>query len=166
MAKITFKGNPVTTVGELPSTGEKAPDFILTRTDLSDLSLKDVAGKTVVMNIFPSIDTSVCAMSVRKFNAEISKYGNTVVLCISRDLPFAHARFCGAEGLNNVISLSELRNSDFGNRYGVRISDGPLAGLFARAIIILDGNGRVIYTQMVPEIAEEPDYGNAFKTLS
>ena len=165
MAKITFKGSPVSTAGELPKVGEQAPDFILTKTDLTDISLKDVAGKKVVMNIFPSIDTPVCATSVRRFNAEIDKYNNAVVLCISADLPFAHARFCGAEGLNNVISVSELRNRDFGKHYGVRIVDGPLAGLLARSIVVLNEKGKVIYTQLVGDIAEEPDYEKALNML-
>ena len=165
MAKITFKGSPVSTAGELPKVGEQAPDFVLTKTDLTDISLKDVAGKKVVMNIFPSIDTPVCATSVRRFNAEIDKYNNAVVLCISADLPFAHARFCGAEGLNNVISVSELRNRDFGKHYGVRIVDGPLAGLLARSIVVLDEKGKVIYTQLVGDIAEEPDYEKALNML-
>ncbi len=119
-----------------------------------------------MLNIFPSIDTPVCAMSVRKFNAEIGKIKNAVVLCVSLDLPFAHARFCGAEGLDNVISLSELRNRDFGNRYGVRIVDGPLTGLLARAIVILDEKEKVIYTQLIPEIKEEPDYEKALAILT
>jgi len=165
MAKITFKGSPVSTAGELPKVGEQAPDFILTKTDLTDISLKDVAGKKVVMNIFPSIDTPVCATSVRRFNAEIDKYNNAVVLCISADLPFAHARFCGAEGLNNVISVSQLRNRDFGKHYGVRIVDGPLAGLLARSIVVLNEKGKVIYTQLVGDIAEEPDYEKALNML-
>lgn len=165
MAKITFKGSPINTIGELPKVGEEAPDFVLTKTDLTDISLQDVAGKKVVMNIFPSIDTPVCATSVRRFNTEINKYNNAMVLCISVDLPFAHARFCGAEGLNNVVSVSDLRNRDFGNRYGVRIIDGPLAGLLARSIVVLDEKGKVIYTQLVEDIAEEPDYEKALKVL-
>jgi len=165
MAQVTFKGKAVNTVGELPKIGSQAPDFLLTKTDLSDITLKDVAGKRVVLNIFPSVDTSVCAMSVRRFNAEISKVDNAVVLCISRDLPFAHARFCGAEGLDNVVSVSELRNLDFGKSYGMRIVDGPLAGLLARAVVILDVNGKVLYTQLVPEITEEPDYDAAMNIL-
>jgi thioredoxin-dependent peroxiredoxin len=165
MAQITLKGNPVKTSGELPKVGDPAPDFVLTKTDLSDVSLKDFAGKTIVLNIFPSVDTAVCSMSVRKFNAQIDQYDNAAVLCVSLDLPFAHARFCGAEGLNQVISVSELRNRDFGNRYGVRIIDGPLAGLLARAVVIIDAKGNVIYTQLVPEIAEEPDYAAALAML-
>jgi len=165
MAQVTFKGKAVNTAGELPKIGSQAPDFLLTKTDLSDITLKDVAGKRVVLNIFPSVDTSVCAMSVRRFNAEISKVENAVVLCISRDLPFAHARFCGAEGLDNVVSVSELRNLDFGKSYGMRITDGPLAGLLARAVVILDVKGKVLYTQLVPEITEEPDYDAAMNIL-
>jgi thiol peroxidase len=138
---------------------------MLTKTDLSDVSLKDFTGKKIVLNIFPSIDTPVCAMSVRRFNTEISNIGNTVVLCASLDLPFAHARFCGAEGLNDVISVSELRNKEFGNAYGVRIIDGPLTGLLARAIVVLDEKGKVVYTQLVPEIKEEPNYEAALAML-
>ncbi len=165
MAKITIGGNPINTCGELPEVGKQAPDFVLTKTDLSDISLKDVAGKKAVLNIFPSIDTPICAMSVRKFNAEINKFENAVVLCISADLPFAHERFCGAEGLENVISVSELRNRDFGENYGLRITDGPIAGLLARAVIILDETGKVVYTQLVPEIKQEPDYEKALELL-
>lgn len=165
MAQVTLQGNPLHTVGELPEWGADAPDFILTKTDLSDVSLKDFSGKTVVLNIFPSVDTDVCAMTVRRFNAEIGKFDNAVVLCASLDLPFAHARFCGAEGLENVISVSELRNRDFGDRYGVRIVDGPMAGLLARAVVIVDPAGKIAYTQLVPEIAEEPDYEAALAVL-
>jgi thiol peroxidase len=165
MAIITLKGNPIHTCGELPKVGSKASDFVLTKTDLADVSLKDFAGKRIVLNIFPSIDTSVCATSVRKFNAEASNLKNTVVLCVSLDLPFAHARFCGAEGLNNVISVSELRNRAFGEAYGVRIIDGPLAGLLSRAVVIIDEKGKVKYTEQVPEIAQEPNYEAALKAL-
>jgi thiol peroxidase len=165
MAQITFKGNPVQTSGSLPSVGEHAPDFLLTKTDLSDITLKDLAGKKVVLNIFPSIDTPVCAITVRKFNTEIVRHQDAVVLCISRDLPFAQARFCGAEGLDDVISASELRNLNFGEDYGVRITDGPLAGLLARSVVVLDENAKVVYTQLVGEIAEEPDYERALAAL-
>ena len=165
MAEITLKGTPVRTSGELPSVGQPAPGFTLTRTDLSDMSLKDVVGKRVVLNIFPSIDTSVCAMSVRRFNSEISNFENAVALCISRDLPFAHARFCGAEGLSDVISLSEMRHSDFGKQYGVVMTDGPLASLLARAVVVIDEKGKIIYTQLVGEIGEEPDYEKALAAL-
>jgi thioredoxin-dependent peroxiredoxin len=146
MARITFKGNPLNTSGNLPSVGAKAPDFKLTKSDLSDVSLKDFTGKKVVLNIFPSIDTPVCQASVRKFNEEASKLNNTVVVCVSKDLPFAHNRFCGAEGLKNVVSTSELRNQDFGSSYGVRIAEGPLAGLLSRAVVVLDEKGNVKYT--------------------
>ncbi len=166
MAKITLKGNPINTVGDLPKVGENAQDFILTKTDLSDVSLKDFAGKTIVLNIFPSVDTEICATSVRKFNAQINNFENAVVLCASRDLPFALGRFCGAEGLDNVIAVSELRNLDFGKNYGVRIIDGPLAGLLARSVVIIDQNGKVVYTQLVPEIVEEPDYESALAQLN
>lgn len=166
MAQITLKGNPINTVGELPKVGDKAPDFVLTKTDLSDVTLKDFDGKTLVLNIFPSVDTDICATSVRKFNAEISKYENAAVLCISRDLPFALGRFCGAEGLDNVIAVSELRNLEFGKNYGVRIMDGPLAGLLARSVVIIDSDGKVVYTQQVPEIVEEPDYESALDNLN
>ena len=165
MAQITLKANPIHTVGELPKIGEQAPAFVLTKTDLSDVTLKDFLGKKVVLNIFPSIDTAVCALSVRRFNAEIGKFGNAVALCVSLDLPFAHARFCGAEGLQNVIAVSELRDRAFGDRYGIRIVDGPLAGLLARAVVVIDENGKVIYTQLVPEIAQEPDYQAALDVL-
>ena len=133
---------------------------------MSDISLAQYKGKKLVLNIFPSVDTPVCAASVRRFNAEAGKLEDTEVLCISRDLPFAHARFCGAEGLENVVSVSELRSDDFGRDYGVRIIDSALAGLFARAIVVLDAEGKVIYTQLVPEIAEEPDYQGALNILS
>jgi thiol peroxidase len=166
MAQVTFQGTPVNTVGELPAAGQDAPDFTLTKTDMSDISLAQYKGKKLVLNIFPSVDTPVCAASVRRFNAEAGKLENTEVLCISRDLPFAHARFCGAEGLENVVSVSELRSDDFGRDYGVRIIDSALAGLFARAIVVLDAEGKVIYTQLVPEIAEEPDYQGALNILS
>lgn len=158
MSKITLKGNPINTSGVLPAVGSQAPDFVLTKTDLSDISLEDLQGKRVILNIFPSIDTDVCAASVRHFNADANALENTVVLCVSLDLPFAHKRFCGAEGLDNVESVSELRSHDFGEQYGVRIIDGPLAGLLSRSVVVLDENGNVTYTQQVPEIVQEPDY--------
>ncbi len=166
MAQTAFKGSPVQLSGDLPSRGDRAPGFTLTRSDLSDVSLKDYAGKTVVLNIFPSIDTPVCAMSVRKFNAEIGDYDNAVVLCVSADLPFAHARFCGAEGLDHVVTASTFRSPGFGDAYGVRIVDGPLAGLMARAVVVIDDEGKVAYTQLVDEIAEEPDYAKALACLA
>ena len=166
MAKITLQGNPIHTCGELPAVGSDAPSFVLTKTDLSDVSLQDFAGKKVVLNIFPSIDTSVCAASVRKFNEEVQKLENTVVLCASLDLPFAHGRFCGAEGLEDVIPVSELRERAFGEAYGVRIIDGALKGLLSRAVVVIDENGKVVYTEQVPEIAQEPDYVAALKALA
>ncbi len=165
MATVTLGGNPISISGELPKVGTKAPDFSLTATDLSDVSLATYAGKKVVLNIFPSLDTPVCAASVRRFNAEASKIPGTVVLCISRDLPFAQKRFCGAEGLDNVVSLSAMRSSDFGKAYGILITDGPLAGLFARSVVVLDGSGKVVKTQLVPEIKQEPDYDAALSAV-
>ena len=166
MAQITLHDNPINTIGSLPAINTKAPAFQLTNTDLSDASLNDFAGKRVVLNIFPSIDTGVCATAVRRFNAEAEKLENTSVLCISADLPFAQARFCGAEGLDRVISLSAMRDRKFGEDYGVTIIDGPLAGLFSRAVVIVDENGNIIYTEQVPEITQEPDYETALKSLS
>lgn len=160
MASVTLKGNPINTNGQLPAKGSAAPDFKLVNIDLADVSLKDLAGKTVVLNIFPSIDTPVCAASVRRFNSELSKLGSAVVLCASADLPFAHKRFCGAEGLDRVSSVSDIRDKDFGNRYGVKIVDGPLAGLLARAVVVIK-DGKVAYAQLVPEITQEPDYDAA-----
>jgi thiol peroxidase len=145
----------------LPKVGTEAPDFTLVKTDLSLVSLGNFKGKKVIMNIFPSLDTPVCATSVRRFNAEADKLANTAVLCISRDLPFAQKRFCGAEGLSNVVTASEYRDSNFSNAYGVLIKDGPLAGLFSRAIVVVDETGKVIYTEQVPEIGKEPDYEKA-----
>ncbi len=165
MARITIGGEAVHTSGELPKVGLKAPDFLLTKTDLTDISLKDVVGKKVVLNIFPSVDTSVCSASVRRFNAEISKFPNTVVLCVSLDLPFAHSRFCEAEGLKDVVPVSELRNRDFGNNYGVRMVEGPLAGLLARAVVVLDEKGKVILSKLVSELKNEPDYESVLDVL-
>ena len=166
MASITLKGSPVETSGELPPVGSRAPDFTLVGSDLSETSLASCAGKRVVLNIFPSIDTSVCATSVRRFNAEASKLEDTAVLCISADLPFAHGRFCGAEGLDNVISLSTFRNQDFGTDYGVTITTGPLRGLTSRAVVVLDSSGVVKYVEQVPEITQEPDYDAALAALA
>lgn len=163
MAKITLKGNPINTVGDLPAVGTKAPDFRLVKTDLSEVTLADFAGKKLVLNIFPSIDTPTCATSVRKFNAQLDKLDGVAVLCISADLPFAHGRFCGAEGLAKVTSASAFRDQGFGQRYGVTIADGPIAGLFSRAVVVIDGQGKVTYTQQVAEIANEPDYDAALK---
>ncbi len=165
MTQITLKGNPINTIGSLPAVGSKAPDFTLVKDDLSLQSLADYKGKKVVLNIFPSLDTGTCAASVRRFNAEASKLDNTVVLCISKDLPFAQARFCGAEGLHDVHNLSDFRSGQFGKDYGVEIIDGPLAALESRAVVILDEEANVIYTQQVAEITEEPDYDAALATL-
>ncbi len=165
MATIALHGNPIHTLGTLPVAGSPAPDFLLTKTDLSDVSLSGYQGKKIILNIFPSLDTAVCAMSVRKFNAEAEKHPDTVVLCVSKDLPFAHARFCTTEGLNNVIPVSELRNSAFGTAYGVLITDGPLAGLLSRAVVVVDKEGKVIYSEQVPDIVQEPDYAAALASL-
>lgn len=160
MAEITFKGNSVNTQGSLPSVGEQAKDFTLVGTDLSEKSLSDYRGKKVILNIFPSINTGVCATSVRKFNEEASSLDNTVVLCISKDLPFAQSEYCAAKGLNNVEMLSDYR-SNFGEEYGVQMQDGPLKGLLSRAVVVIDADGKVIYQEQVPEIGQEPDYESA-----
>ncbi len=165
MATITLKGNTINTVGNLPEVGTQAPDFALVAKDLSVKSLADYNGKKVVLNIFPSLDTPTCAASVRRFNAEANKLDNTVVLCISMDLPFAQSRFCGAEGLENVHTLSDFRGAKFGSDYGVAIADGPLAGLESRAVVIIDENGKVAYTQQVPEIVDELNYEAVLKAL-
>ena len=165
MAQITFKGNPIHTAGSLPKVGSTAPDFRVVKSDLSTLSLGEFKGKKVVLNIFPSIDTPVCASSVRRFNAEANKHKDTVVLCISRDLPFAQKRFCAAEGLDNVITGSEYRDSSFSQAYGVCIVDGPLSGLLSRAIVVVDRQGKVVYTEQVPEIGQEPDYDKALAAV-
>ncbi len=166
MAQVTFKGNAVQTAGALPAVGAKAPAFTLAGKDLSDVKLSDFAGKKVVLNIFPSIDTPVCAASVRRFNAEAAALGATVVLCISADLPFAHGRFCTVEGLDKVSPLSTFRSPEFGKDYGVVISAGPLRGLMSRAIVIVDGAGTVAYAEHVAEITKEPDYEAALKALA
>lgn len=164
MAEITLKGNTINTSGNLPAVGTQATDFQLVANDLSVKTLTDYKGKKVVLNIFPSLDTATCAASVRRFNKEASTLENTVVLCISKDLPFAQARFCGAEGLDQVHTLSDFR-TDFGKDYGLEIVDGPLAGLESRAVILLDENGKVTYTQQVPEIVDEPNYEEVLKNL-
>jgi thiol peroxidase len=166
MTAITLKGNTIHTAGSLPAVGSKAPDFKLTQSDLSDVSLKDFAGKKVVLNIFPSIDTGVCAMSVRKFNAEASELPGVVVVGVSKDLPFALKRFCGAEGIDKVVTTSALRDdASFGKDYGVTILDGGLAGLFSRAVVVVDEQGKVAYTEQVPEIGQEPDYEKALAAV-
>jgi thiol peroxidase len=165
MAKITLRGNPVNTSGNLPLKGSKAPKFTLVKSDLSNLSLADIKGKNIVLSISPSLDTSVCATAVRKFNKLASGKNNTLVLAITKDLPFASARFCTTEGITNVVALSGFRDKAFGKAYGVDLIDGPMAGLYARGIIIIDSRGTVIYTQLVPEITQEPDYDAAIAAL-
>lgn len=165
MASITLGGNPINTSGELPIVGSKAADFKLVKNDLSIASLADFTGSKLVLNIFPSIDTGTCATSVRTFNAKTSALENTKVLCISRDLPFAQKRFCGAEGLENVINLSDFKTGSFGKEYGLEIAEGVLAGLHSRVVIVLDENGIVKYSEQVPEIADEPNYELALAAL-
>lgn len=166
MATIKFHGNPVNTTGSLPNVGEPAPDFKLTAADLSEKSLSDYKGKRVIMNIFPSVDTGTCAASVRTFNERAAGLDNTVVLCISRDLPFAQSRFCAAEGIENVETLSEFRDRNFSDAYALKMEDGPLAGLLSRAVIVLDENGQVQYTEHVSEVTEEPDYEKAIAVFN
>ena len=165
MAAITLGGNPINTNGELPKVGSKATDFQLVKNDLSIATLADYAGRKLVLNIFPSIDTGTCATSVRTFNAKASALENTKVLCISRDLPFAQKRFCGAEGLENVENLSDFKDGSFGKNYGLEIVDSVLAGLHSRVVIVLDENGTVKYAEQVPEIADEPNYEAALAAL-
>ncbi|WP_295841313.1 thiol peroxidase [uncultured Apibacter sp.] len=164
MATITLRGNEVHTLGNLPEVGNKAPDFILVDSDLSEKKLSDYKGKRVILNIFPSVDTDTCAMSVREFNEKVSEMNNTVVLCISKDLPFAQKRFCAAEGLDNVIPLSAFR-SDFGKDYRLEFVDGPLKGLFSRSVIVLNESGEVIYDEQVAETTHEPNYENVTAIL-
>lgn len=165
MAEITLQGNPVHTSGELPAIGSPAPDFSLTDGELSDVSLKDFAGKKKVLSIVPSLDTGVCATSTKVFNDRLGGRDDVVVLVISADLPFAQARFCSAEGTDRVKTLSMMRDKHFARDYGVLISDGPLAGITARAVMVLDENDRVLHAQLVPEIAQEPDYDAAIAAL-
>ncbi|HVS26254.1 MAG TPA: thiol peroxidase [Burkholderiales bacterium] len=165
MAKVTLAGNPITVAGHFPAVGQKAPDFKLVNKDLKDVSLKDFAGKRKVLNIVPSLDTPTCQKSTRRFNEEANKLNNTVVLVISADLPFAQARFCGAEGLNNVMTLSTMRGAEFMKNYGVAITDSPLGGVTARAVVVLDGDDKVLHAEMVPEIKNEPNYDAALKAL-
>lgn len=165
MAQITLGGNPINTVGNLPAVGSKAADFTLVKGDFTTASLNDFKGQNVILNIFPSIATGICSASVRRFNDEASKLENTSVLCISRDLPFAQAGFCASEGLEDVINLSDFRNDSFGNDYGVLINDGKWNGLLSRAVVVLDGEGTVIYTEQVPEIGQEPNYEAAISAL-
>ena len=165
MAQITLKGNAINTSGTLPTTGEAAKDFHLVAVDLSTKTLSDYKGKKIILNIFPSVDTGTCAASVRNFNKTASTLDNTLVLCISRDLPFAQKRFCGAEGLENVVMLSDFKTGQFGKEYGLEIVDGPLAGLSSRCVVIIDETGRIIYTEQVSETTEEPNYELALASL-
>ena len=165
MATTKFKGEPVKIIGEFIQVGSAAPDFELVKTNLSSFSLKELNGKNVILNIFPSLDTGVCAASVRKFNKLAAGLPDTVVLAISIDLPFAHARFCTTEGIENVIPLSDFRFSDFDENYGIRMADGPLSGLLARAVVVIGKDGKVAYTELVPEITQEPDYDKAIEAV-
>tara|TARA_R110002020_G_scaffold21009_8_gene71465 strand:+ start:27796 stop:28302 length:507 start_codon:yes stop_codon:yes gene_type:complete len=165
MSIVTLKGNTLHTSGELPAVGSTAPDFTLTKTDLSPATLADFKGKKVVLNIFPSIDTGTCAQSVREFNKKATGLNDTVVLCVSKDLPFAQARFCGAEGIENVIMLSDFREGSFGKAYGLEFVDGPLKSLHSRSVVVLDGEGKVLYNQQVAETVDEPDYQAALQAL-
>lgn len=165
MAEITLKGNKINTVGDLPKIGEKAPVFKMIKNDLSTFKLNQLKGKRVILNIFPSIDTGTCAQSVRAFNKTASELENTKVLCISRDLPFAQARFCGAEGIENVETLSDFNKGSFGKNYNLTIKNGPLKNLFSRAIIVLDENHKIIHTEQVQEIVDEPNYEKALDSL-
>lgn len=165
MSQVTFKGTPVKVAGSLPSIGDKAPAFTLTGSDLSDKGLEAFAGEKKVLNIFPSLDTGTCAQSVREFNRRANELDDTAVLCISMDLPFAQARFCGAEGLDQVVTLSAFRHPEFLDDYGVRLADGPLAGLAARTVVVLDADDTVRHVEQVGEIADEPDYEAALKAL-
>jgi len=165
MATVTLKGNTLNTLGNLPSIGSNAPEFSLIKNDLSAASLADYKGKKVVLNIFPSVDTGTCAQSVRQFNKEVTALDNTVVLCISKDLPFAQARFCGAEGIDKVETLSDFKDGNFGKSYAVAFTDGPLEALLSRAIVVLDENGKVTYTEQVAETVDEPNYKAALEAL-
>lgn len=165
METTAFKGTPVHTCGHLPHTGSLAPRFTLTRGDLTELRSEELKGRRIVLNIFPSLDTAVCATSVRKFNQLAASLDNTTVVAVSKDLPFAQSRFCTTEGIENLIAASAFRSPEFAREYGVEMVDGPLAGLLARAVVIIDETGRVVYTELVPEITREPDYEAAIKKL-
>ena len=165
METTAFKGTPVHTCGHLPHTGSLAPRFTLTRGDLTELRSEELKGRRIVLNIFPSLDTAVCATSVRKFNQLAASLDNTTVVAVSKDLPFAQSRFCTTEGIENLIAASAFRSPEFAREYGVEMVNGPLAGLLARAVVIIDGTGRIIYTELVPEITREPDYEAAIKAL-
>ncbi|MCK9384019.1 MAG: thiol peroxidase [Nevskia sp.] len=166
MATITLRGNSISTSGDLPTVGGDAPGFRLVSADLKDMTLHDFSGKKKVLNVFPSVDTPTCAMSVRKFNEKAAGLPDAVVLCISADLPFAQKRFCGAEGLSNVVTLSLMRGRNFSKDYGLLIENGPLSGLTARAVIVLSADNKVLYTELVPEIGSEPNYDAALAALS
>lgn len=165
MAQVNLKGNPINTIGELPSIGSTAVDFTLTKSNLTNASLAEFKGKQLILNIFPSLDTGTCAASVRNFNKEAASLENTTVLCISHDLPFAHARFCAAEGIENVVMLSGFRNPEFAENYGVKIVDAPMTGLCARSVVVLDENGIVKYAEFAPETTNEPNYDAALAAL-
>lgn len=165
MATVTLGGNPVNTSGNLPAIGSQAPDFKLVKSDLSTCTLNDLTGQRLVLNVFPSVDTGTCAQSIRQFNQEAAELENTKVLCISRDLPFAQARFCAAEGIEDVISLSDFRDHAFGKAYGLDFTDGAFEGLLSRVVIVLDTEGKVTYTEQVPEIGDEPNYKAALEAL-
>lgn len=165
MATINLQGNPIETIGNLPQSDKKAPDFTLVAADLSEKHLKDFLGSKLVLNIFPSVDTGTCATSVREFNKKAATLENTKVLCISKDLPFAQSRFCGAEGIDNVVMLSDFVNGNFGKDYGLEITTGPLKGLHSRCIVVINENGDVVYTEQVNEVVDEPNYENALKSL-
>lgn len=166
MAKVTLKGNEINTLGNLPKVGDYFPEFSLVKNDLSLLSNADFKGKKVVFNIFPSVDTGTCAASTRRFNEEASSLENTIVVCVSRDLPFAQSRFCGAEGIKNVVMASDFRTGDFGKDLGVIFTDGPLHHLLSRSVVVINENGKVTYTEQVAETADEPNYEAALKSLS
>lgn len=166
MATITLKGNPINTIGSLPANGTQAPDFDLIKNDLSHISLADYKGSRVILNIFPSIDTGICAASVHTFNEKAAGLANTKILCVSRDLPFAQARFCGAEGIDSVETVSDFASGQFGKDYQVTIADGPMANLHSRAIVILDEEHKVIYSEQVPEIVQDPDFEKALAALA
>lgn len=165
MASITLGGTPTNTIGELPTVGSKAPDFTMSAADLSSKSLADFSGSNLILNIFPSVDTGVCATSVRTFNKSAASLDNTKVLCISRDLPFAQARFCGAEGIDNVVMLSDFADGSFGKDYGVEITDGAFNNLHSRAIVVVNANGEVVHTEQVPEVGQEPNYDAALAAI-
>lgn len=165
METTAFKGTPVHTCGHLPHTGSQAPRFTLTRGDLTELRSEELKGRRIVLNIFPSLDTAVCATSVRKFNQLAASLDNTTVVAVSKDLPFAQSRFCTTEGIENLIAASAFRSPEFAREYGIEMVDGPLAGLLARAVVVIDATGRIVYTELVPEITHEPNYEAALKAL-